>query len=436
MASAPRLGRGGREFESHHPDESVGTYPVRVVHDVPSSEFTVLRDLCRALLAFRGEVAVVSLAAQVLRRYPRLEKADRKRFFESLRDEFGPDTEALDEAIESYRSNPMAATLTTLGAAAEPRRQDLLRRINMAPGGTAGVVAMRADLLALKDPTLAAVDHDFEHLLRSWFNRGFLTLEQISWESPAAVLERLIRYEAVHEIRSWDDLRRRLADDRRCYGFFHPALPGEPLIFIEIALVRGLASSIQAVIDAPFPGTEGSDEEPDTAIFYSITNCQAGLAGVPFGDLLIKQVAATVGEDVPTITKYSTLSPIPGFGRWLATQDRDDVLSELDQPDWHLAPSEAVRDRITSLCAYYLTEVKSGRWPADPVARFHLRNGARLERLNWLGDSSAKGLRESAGMMVNYLYDDAEVLDNHEQFLNAGVVAASEQVRALARARQ
>lgn len=398
-----------------------------------SRELEVVRNLCRAMLAMQAEATVVALAEQVVRRYPQLDTDDRDRWFGLLLDEFGPPCDELDRAVAAYQAHPDPTTMGELNRVAEPVRQELFRRINSAPGGTATVVQMRADLLEAvrRRPELKVVDRDLEHLLRSWFNRGFLTLERIDWNSPAGLLERLIRYEAVHEIHSWDDLRRRLAADRRCFGFFHPALPGEPLIFIEIALTRGLASSIQAVLAEPLPGCR-EHAEPDTAIFYSITNCQAGLAGVAFGDLLIKQVTAMIADELPHITRYSTLSPVPGFGRWLAAQPRDPVLAELDHDDWADDPSDALRERVVALCARYLTAVKAGRWPDDPVARFHLRNGARLERINWMGDSSRKGLAQSAGVLVNYLYDAAEIQANHTEFLSSGAVACSEEVRALA----
>jgi malonyl-CoA decarboxylase len=290
---------------------------------------------------------------------------------------------------------------------------------------------------------LAPVEADLFHVLSSWFNRGFIALESINWRSPGAVLERLIEYEAVHEIRGWEDLRRRLEADRRCFGFFHPAIPDEPLIFIEVALTRGLASSIQELIDAPFP-----DDDPrpaDTATFYSITNCQAGLRGIQLGNFLIKQVVHELAGELPDLRLFATLSPVPGFAAWLERTRRQQVppdplsaadrgaLAALHDRYWYEKPevAEALRPVLMRACAAYLVLAKQGTQPADPVARFHLRNGARLERINWLGDTSVNGLGQSHGLLVNYVYDEAHIGPNHEAYVHDGVVAHGAEVRDL-----
>jgi malonyl-CoA decarboxylase len=283
---------------------------------------------------------------------------------------------------------------------------------------------MRADLLRLRDERLAPAEGDLAYLLASWFNRGFLELRAIDWNTPAETLEKLIEYEAVHEIRGWDDLRRRLAADRRCYGFFHPSLPAEPLIFIEIALVHGLATRITDVIDAPVPDDENDITDPDgldpadTAIFYSITNCQAGLRGIPLGDFLIKQVTEELQATVPSLVRFSTLSPVPGLRRWV---DAEGIAAD---------PSD---DGLRALTARYLLTAKRRGEPFDPVARFHLRNGARLEQINVGGDPSAKGEAESFGVLVNYLYDLDTLAENHEAYVNERRVAHSPAVGALLR---
>ena len=290
-------------------------------------------------------------------------------------------------------------------------------------------------------PELKPFEHDLKHLLASWFNRGFLQFEQIDWRTPAVILEKLIAYEAVHEIQGWDDLRRRLADDRRCFGFFHPALPDEPLIFVEVALTRGLAGEIHTLIDTA-PDTD-KKEQPDTAIFYSISNCQTGLAGISFGNFLIKQVADAVKKEFPGITQFATLSPIPGFRKWLddvLVRDTPDGLSEddidlLNRSDWR--DNELIRQplkpALMNLCARYLIEEKRNGRPLDPVARFHLGNGASVERLNWAADMSDKGIEQSTGMMVNYLYDSDQIVRNHEAYVRDGIVAASSAVTKLAK---
>ena len=404
-----------------------------------------LIDLCRALLTGRGEASGVAIAAEVLARYRALDPVGRVAFFAALAEDFGPDRDRLAKAIESWRAAGQDAPAhdaraADLHYASEPRRLELLRRLNRAPGGTAALVAMRADLLAdmRANPKLAPLDTDFTHLFASWFNRGFLVLRRIDWSTPASILERIIRYEAVHEIHDWDDLRRRIDPvDRRCYAFFHPALVDDPLIFVEVAL----ADQIPAAI-APLLARERIPVAPDrarTAVFYSISNCQQGLAGVTFGNFLIKQVVEELRRELPRIENFVTLSPVPGLRAWLKTSadvpldaDARAALGDLDDPAWttDLEQSERLRKLIEPVAAYYFLKArrKDGR-VIDPVARFHLGNGARLERINWMGDLSRKGLKESAGVMVNYLYDLDDIEKNHEAFANQGEVAASGAVK-------
>jgi malonyl-CoA decarboxylase len=322
--------------------------------------------------------------------------------------------------------------------------------LNMGPDGTASIVSMRQDLRSMLEdyPHLKPVDADVVHLLQSWFSRGFLRIERISWKTPALILEKLIQYESVHEIRGWDDLHRRLADDRRCFAFFHPALPDEPLVFVEVALVRGLADSIQEVLSAAIPDQD-FEFKPDVAIFYSINNCQPGLKGVSFGNFLIKQVTDSLAEEIPSLKYYATLSPMPGFRAWLneelaapqsaigLSEAERSCLSHLDDQFWVENDSKAqqLKPLIMYLGAYYLLYVKRGDEPRDAVARFHLRNGARLERINWLGDTSDKGLHESAGLLVNYLYDRKAVARNHEVYVNDNDIVHSSAIEQLVRRR-
>jgi malonyl-CoA decarboxylase len=343
--------------------------------------------------------------------------------------------------------------LGALHDAAEPRSQELIRRLNLAKDGTRALVRMREDLFGLRrelrqeeaDPDLIdaadSLDSDFEHLFASWFNRGFLVLRHIDWTTPAHILEKIIRYEAVHEITGWDDLRRRIEPtDRRCFAFFHPALVDEPLIFVEVALTAGIAPAIAPILAherEPLPLKAAT-----TAIFYSISNCQKGLAGVTFGNFLIKQVVEDLAREIPSLKTFVTLSPVPGFSAWLDRErrsdapqglTRDDVeaLRVIDEPDWQTdkAKCETVRKALIPAAAAYFLRAKNERGrPLDPVARFHLGNGARLERLNFLGDVSAKGLAQSRGLMVNYLYDLSAIEKNHETYANLGTVAASSAV--------
>ena len=402
--------------------------------------------LCRALLSGRGEASGMALACEIATAYGALTAEDRQRFFDLLKDEFGPDRAQLKAAAARYLASGKPEDERAVLVAAEPQRQRLLRRINLAPGNTAKLVAMRADLLQLlKDrPDLAEVDADFAHLFGSWFNRGFLVMRRIDWSTSAIILERIIRYEQVHAINGWDDLRRRIDPiDRRCYAFFHPALVDEPLIFVEVALTREIAGAI-----APLLAEEREivpPHEQTTAVFYSISNTQEGLRGVSFGNFLIKQVADELKREIPTLRTFVTLSPVPGFASWLAAErakgtsealaaiDRE-TLALLDEPGWAFDPAKAdrLKEVLMPLAAYYFLKAKNrAGQPIDPVARFHLGNGARLERLNWLGDLSTKGLGRSHGLMVNYLYSLPDIERNHEAYSNEGVIAAAPAVRAL-----
>jgi malonyl-CoA decarboxylase len=401
-----------------------------------------LIELCEALLSGAGEASGTAIAREVLDRYHDLDEAGRISFFETLAHNYGPDQEKLQRAIEAWRARPTGDGASDLHFASEPRRQELFRRLNRAPGGTGDLVALRADLLDVKDghEDLAALDRDIVHLLSSWFNRGFLVLRKIDWSTPAIVLEKIIRYEAVHEIRDWDDLRRRIDPvDRRCYGFFHPALVDEPLIFVEVALTEQIPGAIAPLLAEdrqPVP-----IERARTAVFYSISNCQRGLGGITFGNFLIKQVVEELRRELPKLDNFVTLSPVPGFMQWLKSAD-DVPLSEgdrallekLEQPDWTDDPqlSAHLRSVLEPLAAYYFLKARTAKGRLiDSVARFHLGNGARLERIDWLGDLSPKALRESAGIMVNYLYRLDDIEKNHEAYANKGEVAASSAVKKL-----
>ena len=402
-----------------------------------------LERLCRDLLSGRGEASGVALARQILDVYATLPAEGRVGFWRLLARDFGPDPARLRAAYAAYDRDPSPAHLQALLHAVEPPRQELFRRLTLAPGGTRALVAMRADMIehAGSDPDLSSVEDDLEHLLSSWFNRGFLVMQRITWSTPADILERIIRYEAVHTIQGWDDLQRRVQPpDRRCYAFFHPSLVDEPLIFVEVALTQEIPGSIQGILAENRAVL--MPEQANTAVFYSISNCQPGLRGVSFGNFLIKQVVDDLSRDLPSLRTFVTLSPAPGFGPWLKRVAADPAAAGLPgveasevaallTPDWHTSP--AARDRLRPLflglaATYYLRAKTLRGRPLDPVARFHLGNGARLERLNFLGDTSPKGMREAAGLMVNYLYDLRFIEANHEAFANHGTVAASREV--------
>jgi malonyl-CoA decarboxylase len=401
--------------------------------------------MAHALLSERGEVSGARVAAELKAAYEALDPSAREAFFDIAVDEFGPDAAALAAAIDAYRADPTPARLIALQQAVEPPRQELLRRFNMAPGGTATLVGMRRDLLRSIDarPERRALDSDLVHLLRSWFNPGFLELRRIDWRTSALTLERIIQYEAVHEIRGWRDLRRRLEADRRCYAFFHRALPDEPIIFIEVALTRGMPGSVQPLLDPSSPVDVAG--QATHAIFYSITNCQEGLRGVSFGNFLIKQVVEDLGRELPRLHTFATLSPMPGFAAWLAaTPELPDgrrrgsaveALLAVVRGDIGAAPArltEELRPELMAWGAHYLLHARRGGAPHDAVARFHLANGARLERLNWKGDLSEPGLHRSLGLTVNYVYRLEDVERNHEAYATQHRVMSSPRFARLA----
>jgi malonyl-CoA decarboxylase len=416
---------------------------------------------CRRLLSERGQANSRAIAAALIAQLQELDSFEQRLFFDRLAQELSPDPAVVLARAQDYAREPTAANLIALTQAAEPPRQELLRRLNGAPGGTAAIVQLRSALLEhiKANPDLAAVDADLLHLLSSWFNPGFLDLKRVDWNSPAQLLEELIRHEAVHAIDGWNDLRRRLQPDRRCFAFFHPQLPGRPLIFVEVALLAKIPAAIQPLIDQHSEPALGDTFK--VAAFYSISNCEPGLRGVSLGNFLIKRVAEELKRELPKLATFCTLSPIPGFMHWLtgagaeadlasagelpanrraalleayALLQREcegdlrilggtDALGRLDTLD------EAAHKALLRLCAAYLVLLAPGSG-GDPVARFHLDNGARMERLNPRADLSKNGLRQSAGLMVNYLYDLARIEANHESFKN-GVIAYSRAIGGL-----
>src|SRR3954465_11800979 len=374
----------------------------RVGSSEPKQDGDELISLCEALVSGRGEASGTAMAREVLDRYRHLNDAQRLAFFEALTRDFGPDREKLARVIESWRAQRSDEDASDLHFASEPRRQELVRRLNRAPGGTSDLVAMRADLLRLMNghSELAALDRDVSHLLSSWFNRGFLVLRRIDWSTPANILEQIIRYEAVHEIRDWDDLRRRIDPaDRRCYAFFHPAMPDAPLIFVEVALTETIPSAI-----APLLAEQRELVPIDrarTAAFYSISNTQRGLGGISFGSFLIKQVVEELRRELPKLDTFVTLSPVPGFMQWLkegkdvpVSDDERALLENLDHPGWfeNADVTSQLRAVLEPLAAHYFLKARTAKGRLiDSVARFHLGNGARLERIDWRGAPPPKG---------------------------------------------
>ena len=387
---------------------------------------------CKQLLHHRGEASGLALASEVIADYQALDDANRALFFDALARDFDAPSEAIIAAAEKYKIEPTPAHLTSLAKAVEAPRVKLFRRMNMAPEATAVLVKMRGALLSLlpEHTELRQVDTDLKHQFVSWFNRGFLELRVIDWNSPAAVLERIIEYESVHAIQGWEDLRSRLRENRMCFAFFHPAMPDDPLVFVEVALTAGIPRAIAPLIGKTDEPAEESDL--DTVVFYSISNCHPGLAGVSFGNFLIKQVVEEVGKRYPRAKRYVTLSPVPGFCKWLALQETAlgiDIHelrslakvegSDTTDPRW---------ESTIALCAQYLVRERANNLALDPVARFHLGNGASLHAIHWAADLSDNGLQQSAGLMVNYLYDLDSIEENHDAYFDQGEVAVSRAV--------
>lgn len=411
-----------------------------------------VRSLSRAinaatkLISERGEANSASMANEIFTQYKLLSEDQKSSFYHALATKFNPDPQVVLSLAQAYAKEPNAKNLVKLTKVAEPPRQELLRRINRVEGGTKEIVAMRRHLIKVldKQPELYPLDHDLHHLFVSWFNPGFLKMHQVDWRSPAHILEKIIQHEAVHEIDGWDDLRRRLQPDRRCFAFFHPQLPDEPLIFVEVALVPEMSAAIGPLVNKKSETVPSSDFK--TAVFYSISNCEPGLKGVSLGNYLIKRVASYLKAEFPSLKTFVTLSPLPGLMDWIigGANVGDLVvppprlgkiqhalavlnLKEKSWPErlssgWHpeLA-SPAEKEALMQLCAHYLT-LMSVRRGGNPVAKFHLGNGAKLHRINWAGDLSKKGLRQSGGLMVNYLYDLEKIEECHERFVQGDVI--------------
>jgi malonyl-CoA decarboxylase len=395
---------------------------------------------CHVLLSDRGDVSNERLANEALAAYQALTGTSLLAFYNFLESQFSADPDRVLRSADAYRKDPSSETLIELQRAVEPPRHELFRRLNLASAGTATLIEMRRRILreVNEHPSWAAVAADLAHLLRSWFNGGFLEFRRIDWRTPPAVLDNLIKYEAVYRIRDWRELRRRLQDDRRCFGFFHPALPDEPLIFTELALTAEMSANVQPLVDPDSPVLDHQSRR--CAVFYSISSCHEGLRGVPFGSALIRRAVDSLKGEFPRLKTFATLSPIPGFRAWLTRAARDgdrmraDIVARLNEPDWLEDPvqSEKLKRELLPQCASYLLVAKRGQEPADPVARFHLGNGARLDRLNWQGDTSAAGIDRSAGITANYLYRLPDIERNHEAYVTERKVMASRRIERLA----
>lgn len=404
-----------------------------------TSEEKPIDELVEKLMGTVGEVSGIVTARQVLDHYAELNEEQKLEFFQNLEQNFNANQARVKLAFDAYDSDPSSANLNKLSMAAEPQRHELLRRLNSTPDATHDLVGMRTDLLKFlnKNHHLNSVDEDFVRLFSSWFGRGFLILQTINWSTSAAILDRIIRYEAVHEIRDWDDLRNRIdPSNRRCFAFFHPALIDEPLIFVQVALSKEIPSSINSILEDEGPGIIDT-EEYNTATFYSISNCQPGLKNISFGNFLIKQVVQELQGEFPSIKVFVTLSPVPGFQKWLDSSSTEE-LSELRVLKDSINQVEKTPESIDShsegllkAVLNYLLHVKKGKYPIDPVARFHLGNGASIHRLNIAADLSDKGLEQSYGTMINYLYDLKSIEKNHEHYALNGDIEFDDKLKGL-----
>ena len=445
----------GKGISSEPARREVPKFFPRLLHKLRQTRDKDIRDLCVQLLSSPGEAWQMALAQELISTYESLIDEAKLSFFEILFREFGVDEAALSRLAASYLESPGAATYQALAAGVESPRRKLFIRMNTAPRGMETLVGMRERILGLlaTHPHLAPLESDLKDLFSLWFNRGFLQLQRIGWQTSALILEKLIEYESVHEINGWPDLRRRLAPDRRCFAFFHPVLVNEPIIFVEIALTKGLVSELDPLLDQH--ATVLSPQQADTAIFYSISNCLDGLRGVSFGNLLIKQVVEELGNELPGLKFYSTLSPLPRFATALRdannpegfTRERlarllAEYATELVQASGERHPADALfrllqdplahRDLLAkplkSLALAYLTQARLHGRLYDPVAVFHLSNGARLERINCFSTSRAYGISESFGLMANYRYVLEECEENHERFVSEGEIRVSRQL--------
>lgn len=399
-----------------------------------------LVNLCLDLISHKGVASGIALAREVVSRYQELDQGEKLEFFLELNKALKPNLSAIKKVAEGFVQNPGEDNLQMLSKSLRSNERKLFTRMNMAPNGTKAIVSLREDLIGFipDNPELKNIDEALKVLLTVWFNPGFLVLKRIDWDTEASILEKIIQYETVHNIENWNDLKQRLVENRRCFAYFHPALEDEPLIFVEVALTKGIANSIQAIIEEK----NAIHEKRNTAIFYSINNCQRGLKGIPLGNFLIKIVVNELDAELASIKKYSSLSPITGFSNWLFEsmntpgnkfENEKEIFELLKTPDWQNDQKLVgqLKTPLMEACAYYLVKAKRDEKPLNAVARFHFGNGAELYRINWMGNTSAHGLEDSFGLMVNYRYDLKRIESNHEDYVRHGKLAISKSVRNL-----
>ena len=376
-----------------------------------------------SVMSTSGEVSSLVFAEHLLNLIEDLDDNGLKKFLKDLLKNYDIDTKVLLKDVKNYSSNKNTENFEKIRISSEPGWIELFRRLNSSSNGTYRLVKLRERIRSLNDEELKTFDLRLLKLFKYWFNPSFLVLEKIDWETPANILEKIIEYEAVHEINSWDDLRARLAPvDRQCFAFFHPLIPNDPLIFVEVALTTGIPKSIQKIIN--LDRQEIEIEDANTAIFYSISNCHNGLLGISFGNFLIKQVASNLKRELPDLNQFTTFSPLPGFMKWM--EEYSPISFE------RCTDKNCSEDELTKNAIKYLTNSeRDDGMPNDPVSRFHIGNGASLERINLNADTSEKGMTQSYGVMANYLYDLDVVEENHEIFFKNKVVPVSSEIESL-----
>ena len=398
-----------------------------------------LLELSYDLISHKGQVSGIALARQIVSRYDELKEQEKLEYFRELVKITEVDIQEIKVRAEELYKNPGPETRESLNKSLKTKCQKLFSRMNMAPNGTRAIVQLREDLLKFI-PTfseLKPLDVDLRMLLTTWFNPGFLVLKKIDWDTEASVLEKIIRYETVHNIDNWNDLKQRLVNNRRCFAYFHPALDDDPIIFVEVAFTKGIANSVQTILN------DSNDSKLNTAIFYSINNCQRGLKGIPLGNFLIKMVSTEIAGEYHSIKTFSSLSPVTGFAKWLKTElesgssslfgnDRE-LLKQALKQGWqkNTKLSGQLKKPLMKACAHYLINEKRNGKPLNPVARFHFGNGAGLYRINWMGNNSAHGMADSFGIMVNYLYNLKTIESNHESYMIDGKLTISKSVKNL-----
>ena len=409
--------------------------------DIKKNDLDSILSLCDDLISNKGAAFGITVARDITELYQTLSIENKILFFKSINEKYRPSFTKVNEAIDVYKNSQNEKTLSDLFKVSEGKRRELFMRMNMAPNGTSIIVSLREDLLKIlkENKDLVSLDEDLKHLFKSWFNPGFLKLKKITWDTKAAILEKIIKYERVHHMKDMNELKRRLGEDRRFFSYFHPALEDEPIIFVQVALTNGLGRSIQEIMKQ----SSGDEKKYDTATFYSISNCQEGLSRVTLGNFLIKRVVYEIQEELPHIKNFGTLSPIPGFVEWFSYLEESkikNILGNIKNQDVMFLKSKDLKigdkriidnkEAIIKLVSHYIVNEKNhDGLPVNDVSRFHLGNGAIVEDIIINANISENGFKRSFGVMVNYLYELKNIEKNHEEYMNKKKVILSDKLK-------